>query len=72
VLGICTVGAVIWLGYCDLGEADALSPPYWISCYTYKRLISICSHSLPRNVQNGKQWCNCWLGCFSWRLNTWK
>lgn len=28
VLGICTVGAAIWLGYCDLGEADALSPPY--------------------------------------------
>jgi len=28
VLGMCTVGAVIWLGYCDLGEADELSPPY--------------------------------------------
>ena len=35
VLGICTVARVLWLAYCDLGEANGLSPPYWISCYTY-------------------------------------
>jgi hypothetical protein len=60
-LGTCTVAWVLWLAYCDLGEANGLSPPYWISCYTYIGVVNVSYQSFARMAQEDN-WCNRMLG----------